>query len=234
MLLVRSISRVKCPFWPEWQPSNADNFTKNDHRLNIFSNLSSGQQYLFNDSSKIRQKKLVKKWKFTEEKNPPRAQIFRYFWNESRKSKLFHRIRYVSSEQFVLLLIQNRLLLLLDLVFFKQISNFWLFKFSHLIHPICLFRHPNQKCGWCVLRTGARIDSLGGRSHGWIDLVQTREPKRHRKRIFKGILWCTWCGGRVFTIKVWNFFVPTFVTKVTEYLCSGWVFFPSDKFRHFN
>ena len=28
--------------------------------------------------------------------------------------------------------------------------------------------------------------------------------------------------------------VPTFVTKVTEYLCSGWVFFSSDKFRHFN
>ena len=26
------------------------------------------------------------------------------------------------------------------------------------------------------------------------------------------------------------FFVPTFDTKVTEYLCSGWVFFSSDKF----
>ena len=29
-------------------------------------------------------------------------------------------------------------------------------------------------------------------------------------------------------------FVPTFDTKVTEYLCSGWVFFSSDKFRLFN
>ena len=27
--------------------------------------------------------------------------------------------------------------------------------------------------------------------------------------------------------------VPTFDTKVTEYLCSGWVFFSSDKFRLF-
>ena len=30
-----------------------------------------------------------------------------------------------------------------------------------------------------------------------------------------------------------EFFVPTFDTKVTEYLCSGWVFFSSDKFRLF-
>ena len=29
------------------------------------------------------------------------------------------------------------------------------------------------------------------------------------------------------------FIVPTFDTKVTEYLCSGWVFFSSDKFRLF-
>ena len=28
--------------------------------------------------------------------------------------------------------------------------------------------------------------------------------------------------------------VPTFDTEVTEYLCSGWVFFSSDKFRLFN
>ena len=28
--------------------------------------------------------------------------------------------------------------------------------------------------------------------------------------------------------------VPTFDTKVTEYLCSGWVFFSSDKFRLLN
>ena len=28
--------------------------------------------------------------------------------------------------------------------------------------------------------------------------------------------------------------VPTFDTKVTEYLCSGWVFFSSDKFQLFN
>ena len=31
-----------------------------------------------------------------------------------------------------------------------------------------------------------------------------------------------------------KFIVPTFYTKVTEYLCSGWVFFSSDKFRLFN
>ena len=30
------------------------------------------------------------------------------------------------------------------------------------------------------------------------------------------------------------FIVPTFDTKVTEYLCSEWVFFSSDKFRLFN
>ena len=28
--------------------------------------------------------------------------------------------------------------------------------------------------------------------------------------------------------------VPTFDMKVTEYLCSGWVFFSSDKFGLFN
>ena len=31
-----------------------------------------------------------------------------------------------------------------------------------------------------------------------------------------------------------EFIVPTFDTKVTEYLCSGWVIFSSDKFRLFN
>ena len=36
------------------------------------------------------------------------------------------------------------------------------------------------------------------------------------------------------TKKLIIFFVPTFDTKVTEYLCSGWVFFSSDKFRIFN
>ena len=36
----------------------------------------------------------------------------------------------------------------------------------------------------------------------------------------------SWMGGFVA--------VPTFDTKVTEYLCSGWVFFSSDKFRLFN
>ena len=30
------------------------------------------------------------------------------------------------------------------------------------------------------------------------------------------------------------FFVPTFVTKVTEYLCSAEVFFSSDEFQLFN
>ena len=32
----------------------------------------------------------------------------------------------------------------------------------------------------------------------------------------------------------WFVFVPTFNTKVMEYLCLGWVFFSSDKFRLFN
>ena len=34
--------------------------------------------------------------------------------------------------------------------------------------------------------------------------------------------------------KMMQIIVPTFDTKVTEYLCSGWVFFSSDKFRLFN
>ena len=64
------------------------NFTKNDHRWNIFSNLSSGQQYLSNDIKKFRQKWLDKKSKFVwrKKKNPPRAQIFRYFRIESRNN----------------------------------------------------------------------------------------------------------------------------------------------------
>ena len=63
---------------------------KNDHRWNIFSNLSSGQQYFLNDIKKFRQKWLVKKSKFVwRKKNPPRAQIFRYFHIESRnKNKM--------------------------------------------------------------------------------------------------------------------------------------------------
>ena len=32
----------------------------------------------------------------------------------------------------------------------------------------------------------------------------------------------------------WFFIVLTFDTKVTKYLCSGWVFFSPDKFRLFN
>ena len=52
------------PNWPKWQSLNPRNFTKNDHRWNIFSNLSSGQQWLLNDLKKFRQKWLVKKSKF--------------------------------------------------------------------------------------------------------------------------------------------------------------------------
>ena len=54
--------------------------------------MSSGQQYLLNDIKKIRQKWLVKKSKFVwRKKNPPRAQIFRYFRIESRnKNKKSH------------------------------------------------------------------------------------------------------------------------------------------------
>ena len=61
---------------------------KNDHRKNIFLNLSSGQQYLSNDIKKFHQKWLVKKSKFVwRKKNPHRAQIFRYFRIESRNNK---------------------------------------------------------------------------------------------------------------------------------------------------
>ena len=63
---------------------------KNDHRWNIFSNLSSRQQYLSNDIKKFRQKWLVKKSKFVwRKKNPPRAQIFRYFRIKSRNNYIF-------------------------------------------------------------------------------------------------------------------------------------------------
>ena len=44
---------------------------KNDHRWNIFSNLSSGQQYLLNDIKNFRQKWLVKKSKFVWRKKKP-------------------------------------------------------------------------------------------------------------------------------------------------------------------
>ena len=61
--------------------------SKNGHGCNIFSNLSSGQHYLLNDIKKFRQKWLVKKSKFVRrKKNPPRAQIFRYFCIESRNN----------------------------------------------------------------------------------------------------------------------------------------------------
>ena len=40
------------PNWPKWQSLNPLNFTKNDHRLIIFSNLSSGQQYFLNGTKK--------------------------------------------------------------------------------------------------------------------------------------------------------------------------------------
>ena len=74
--------------WPKWKSLNPHNFTKNDHRWNIFSNLSSGQQYLLNDIKKFRQNSLVNKSKFVwRKKNPPRAQIFRYFRIESRNKK---------------------------------------------------------------------------------------------------------------------------------------------------
>ena len=83
------------PNWPKWQSLNPHNFTKIDHRWFIFSNLSSGRQYFSNDVKKFRQKWLVKKSKFVwRKKNPPRAQIFRYFCIESRnkKSKLYKKI----------------------------------------------------------------------------------------------------------------------------------------------
>ena len=57
--------------WPKWQSLNPHNFTKNDHRWNIFSNLSSGQQYFLNDIKRFRQKWLVKKSKFVWRKKKP-------------------------------------------------------------------------------------------------------------------------------------------------------------------
>ena len=78
------------PNWPKWQSLNPHNFTKNDHGWNIFSNLSSGQQYLLNDKKRFRQKWLVKKSKLVwRKRNPPRAQIFRYFRIESRNKNDF-------------------------------------------------------------------------------------------------------------------------------------------------
>ena len=67
--------------WPKWSPLSPNNFSKN-HRWNIFSNISSGQQYLSSDIKKSCQNWLVKKSKFVW-KNPPRAKIFRYFCYES-------------------------------------------------------------------------------------------------------------------------------------------------------
>ena len=42
------------------------------------------------------------------------------------------------------------------------------------------------------------------------------------------------CNFRKIIFNWLDVIVPTFDTKVTEYLCSGWVFFSSDKFRLFN
>ena len=71
--------------WPKWQSLNPHNFTKNDHRWNIFSNLSSGQQSLL----KFRQKWLVNKSKFGWRKKPnPNTNFFLYFHIESRNNKI--------------------------------------------------------------------------------------------------------------------------------------------------
>ena len=63
-LIARKITRVIVPNWPKWQSLKPQNFRKNDHRYNIFSNLSSKQQNLSNDIKNFRQKWLVKKSKF--------------------------------------------------------------------------------------------------------------------------------------------------------------------------
>ena len=69
--LMRYISRVNCPKLAEMAIFKPPNFTKNDHTWNIFSKLSSGQQYFSNDKIKFRQKWLVKKSKFVWRKKKP-------------------------------------------------------------------------------------------------------------------------------------------------------------------
>ena len=49
-----------------------------------------------------------------------------------------------------------------------------------------------------------------------------------------GFMWNLMWRELVFDAHFVALIVPTFDTKVTEYLCSGWVFFSSDKFRLFN
>ena len=58
------------PNWPKWQSLYHHYFTKNDHKWNIFSNVSSGQQYFSKDIKKFRQKWLIKKSKFVWRKKP--------------------------------------------------------------------------------------------------------------------------------------------------------------------
>ena len=63
--------RVNCPKLVKMAIFKPHNFTKNDHRWNIFSNFSSGQKYFLNDIETVRQKWLVKKSKFVWKENHP-------------------------------------------------------------------------------------------------------------------------------------------------------------------
>ena len=61
-----------------------------------------------------------------------------------------------------------------------------------------------------------------------LSFLKSSELIFHRCCVFQNIILCA------SNFKLTSFIVPTFDTKVTEYLCSGWVFFSSDKFRLFN
>ena len=57
VLIARNVSRVNCPKLVTMVIFKPHYFTKNDHRCNIFSNLSSRQQYFLNDKKKLRRQK---------------------------------------------------------------------------------------------------------------------------------------------------------------------------------
>ena len=122
---------------------------------NIFSNLSLGQQYLLNDIKKFRQKWLVKKSKFVwRKKNPPRAQIFRYFRIESRNNKLLHTVVRLAQESLLIWLItwdlQSAHKIVCSTLAFNQFSinnfstNLWLKNYK-LLQKNYLFLLPTNK-----------------------------------------------------------------------------------------
>ena len=76
MLVAQNISRVNCPRLAKTASLKTHTFAETDHRQNIFSNLSSGQQDFLNDIRQFGQKRLVKKSKFVlRKKNSPSSNI---------------------------------------------------------------------------------------------------------------------------------------------------------------